>query len=314
MQILRFVCIFFILMFSNIGFSTEKLKITNVIDTNLFESDIGKPISLADVFTISIKQTDPLKNKFAQQVMKYARQNLIDVNFLYEPALQTDSVLYVYLWRKLPFGRASINRDYLREGFGYFSGNKNCPYYKEFEAAAMEAAFFQHGLYNQSQIMPKKPYLSNAIWISAGLGVGRWYIMHKKTIADLLMFDLAGHFRTNWLTFTGGNQLVYPWSCSYQRTFYLLAGRAFYRKFFDKIISVGININQYQYDTESERGTIKSDFFVGTHFELELLNHAPHVFGLGIKLTANWNQKYSYIILSLNPSFGSWAIGAKEID
>jgi hypothetical protein len=240
--------------------------------------------------------------------MKYARQNLIGVHFLYEPALQTDSVLYVYLWRKLPFGRASINRDYLREGFGYFSENKNCPYFEEFEAAAKEAEFFQHGLYNQSRIMPNKPYFSNAIWISAGLGVGRWYDEQQRYHSACILFDISGHFRKNWLAFSGGKQIVSPWSIHSLYSYYFQTGKSSYQKYFDATFSVGININQYYQNTESERGIIKSDKFIGAHFEAEFLPHFCHVFGLGFKVTANLNQKYSYIIFSINPSVGSWAL------
>lgn len=160
----------------------------------------------------------------------------------------------------------------------------------------------------ESRSLPPKHFISNAVWISMGIGTGKWYDKQIRYDRNCILLDISGHFRKNWLAFSGGKQTVSPWNPHELRSYYFLSGKSFYQKYYETIFSVGININQYYHNTESEYGIIKSNKFIGAHFEAELLPHFCHVFGLGFKITANLNQKYSYIILSINPSFGSWAL------
>jgi len=103
----------------------------------------------------------------------------------------------------------------------------------------------------------------------------------------------------------GGQKLFWStmdWIDSYHITF----GRSIYDRFGEVMIAIGVNRNQRQYNTESERGIIYSDFYYGLHIKAQALLHFPQVLGLGLTFNANLNKDVSYYVITLNMNLGFW--------
>src|SRR4030067_3046905 len=108
----------------------QELRIEKILDSNLFETADSTLISLANVKTISINDPDSLKREFAEKTIKYGKEHLLGRSFIAERVSKTDSVLFVHLFKELPFTRLSINKEYLLKGYGYFSPDQDSRYFK----------------------------------------------------------------------------------------------------------------------------------------------------------------------------------------
>ena len=99
----------FSLFVCSILLAKEQVKIIQILDTNLFKTEDGKIISLANVGTISIEDPDSFKQKFAFKVFDYAKKTLLDKEFLAEFVNDGDSIRKAHLWKKYLLLYDSVN-------------------------------------------------------------------------------------------------------------------------------------------------------------------------------------------------------------
>jgi len=294
--------------------SSEPLKITAVHDANLFRTESGQLISLSNVEAFSIFDTDSLKSYIAKDVLNFGEQKLLNQTLFSEFQYSADSVQVVHLFEKVGRTRRSINQLYLKKGFGYFVENPYSQYSDYYRVAAKEAKRDGLGVHG---LLPKAPFISNALWLSAGIGIGA-FVYHGKYGASTdggLAIDLAGYFRKNKIVCGAGFFSGVASVNDLAKSAYFTLGKSFYKQYEDIVLSAGISLNEYEkkfedYFGDDEfrivSGVQKSQKYWGAHFEINSVGHFSHVLGLGLKLSADWNSKNSYVVLSLCPCLGSW--------
>ena len=118
--ILKILCVTF--FFFKSALCSEPIKIKHIRDAKLFETGDGRLISLSNVETFSIFDTDSLKKRMAKNVLRYAQQSLLNRSLILEFQYQADSIINVHLFEKVGLSRRSINQHYLKRGFGYYIG------------------------------------------------------------------------------------------------------------------------------------------------------------------------------------------------
>jgi hypothetical protein len=308
MTIFRFAIIF--LLLCRLTFAEETVKIKLIHDTNLFETQDGQFISLSNVQTISINDSDSFRQRFALRVHKDVKDLLLHRSFIVENSDQQDSITLTHLWRRLPLGRESINEKFLTHGWGMFIPAPESDYAADYARANVTAIRQKVGMHNprlfRAAIRPPK-----AIWFSGGLGFGNG-IDHRRRdyrITGSFALDTSLNVRKQWLVWTGGYNLSAPYGLGSPHSLkagYLLAGKSFYHEVVELVFSIGANLNKWWYDTESEYGIVRSKWYPGFQFKIQGLAHILTPLGIGVTFDGNINKDFNTYILSLNIIFGDW--------
>ena len=310
-SLIKIRCVLFLLLFCTSVRANERIVISEVRDTNLFLTEQGQRISLANVQTISIADPDSFRQQFAFEALKKVEKRLLNHSYVMEIKQHQDSLSLVHLWQPLPLGRQSINKEFLSKGWGSFVPLPPNNWTREYEKAAITAQAKKYGLHNPDRF---KPVIlpTAAIWIHGGLGIGvatdHRRSGHSNT--DCFLLDTSLNIRRNWFVWTGGHAFSAPYglgSVHQMRTWYMLAGKSFYGKHTEAVLSIGPNMNKWQYNTESERGTVTSNWLPGAHVKLQILAHLPVLMGFGLSFDMNLNKDISYYIVSLNLILGGWS-------
>ena len=219
-----------LLLLCSLIFAEETVKIKVIHDTNLFETQDGQLISLSNVQTISISDSDSYRQRFAVRVHKQIKDLLLYRFIIVESTGNQDSIMLTHLWRRLPLGRESINTMFLTKGWGKFIPAQESGYALEYESAYVSAVRQKIGMHNPRQFRAAyRP--SNAIWFSGGMGFGNAddhrRSGHWKT--DCFALDASLNVRKKWLVWTCGYNLSAPYglgSPHSMRTLYGLAGKS----------------------------------------------------------------------------------------
>ena len=131
----------------------QKVKITRIIDTNLFEINEQDTIKLANVDIPSKSTSDSLlKNNFIPYVIKYDRNKLLRNYFVMEYADSSDSlspVRSVYLYEKHPLSKDLVNYEFLLKGYGKYIPLKDSEAQRKCEKAGEKAKRGKKGIWNE---------------------------------------------------------------------------------------------------------------------------------------------------------------------
>lgn len=304
----RYLLLIFALYFCSItsAYAKVPVKIIRILDANLFKTANGTIISLANVKTISIYDSDSLRRKFAQKVFAYAQKTLLNQELSEEVIAKNDSVKTVHLWKKMLFFNESVNTTFLKRGYGYFDPNPANKYSKKCKASSEMARRNGAGIYNKAQFRPSMPLKPNALWLTGGLGFGKAKYTRSVSTIKSLSLDASLNFRRKDLVFLIGYQTAswefYDWITSS----YFCFGKSFYQRLSEAIIAVGISRNQWEYDTESKYGIVKSDYYYGPQLKAQIMGHLPYALGFGMSLSINYTLETSYILGTFNLNFGAW--------
>jgi len=143
----------FLSLFSPLN--AQKVKITKIIDTNLFEINKQDTIKLANIEIPSKTTTDSLlKENFIPYVIKYENKILLNNYFMIEYAAGSDTsqrIQTVYLYREYPFYKDLINEYFILRGYGKYVPLKECKWQKKCEAAEIKARKEKKGIWNERQ-------------------------------------------------------------------------------------------------------------------------------------------------------------------
>lgn len=300
--------------FEGVAYSSEPVIIVSIRDANLFQIEDGRLISLSNIETFSVFDSDSSKKHFAEEVLNYGKQWLLNRTLQSEFQYSADSVQFVHLFEKVGRTRRSINQLYLKKGFGYFVENPYSQYSDYYRVAAKEAKKDGLGVHG---FLPRASFVSNAAWLSAGIGMGA-FVYHGKygnSTEGGLAIDLSGYFRKKHIVFGAGFFSGAAWENDLVKSTYFTIGKAFYKRYEDIVLSAGISLNEYEQTIEGfygdeeyqiNSGVRKSKKYWGAHFEINSVAHFSHVLGIGLKLSADWNREISYVVLSVCPCLGSW--------
>jgi len=139
---------------------SQKVKLTKIIDTNLFEINKQDTIKLANVEIPSKTTSDSLlKEYFIPHVLKYENEKLLDKYFKIIYADKVDSlrqVRAVYLYNDYQFSSDFMNEKILLKGFGKYVPFKDCEEQQKCKSAAMEAQENERGIWKDGIYFLKK--------------------------------------------------------------------------------------------------------------------------------------------------------------
>lgn len=115
--------IIFLFLFSITIHNAQEVKISKVLDSNLFELEDGRKIKLAGVDSPNLNNPSPYLHTIAKNAITFADKSLRRIKLHLEPVTTMDSVHFVILKRNYALGDISINNSYLTFGFGKFIDN-----------------------------------------------------------------------------------------------------------------------------------------------------------------------------------------------
>ena len=99
----------------------QKMKIIEILDSNLFKLENEQIIKLANVASPSINDPDSLLNYLARHIKLYAVKKFLNQDFIIEPSPKSKrdvKIISAHLIQKFPFQNKNINENYLKKGFG----------------------------------------------------------------------------------------------------------------------------------------------------------------------------------------------------
>ena len=138
---------------------SQKVKITKIIDTNLFEINKQDTIKLANLeIPPKTTQDSLLQKNFIPYVLKYEHKQLYRKYFILEYADSSDSlqqVRAVYLYEKHALSKELVNDDFLLKGYGKYIPVNGSDAQKACEKAVLKAQKAKKGIWNSGQYFRK---------------------------------------------------------------------------------------------------------------------------------------------------------------
>lgn len=162
-------------IFSLSTVAADEVKITHVLDSNLFELKDGRRVRLANVLTPSTSDSNRRVAIFAYRVKKYAEEQLLNQTVVVEflRGEQADSApLPVHLFQKFPLKTVCYNKVYLERGFGKFIEEADTMHRAAYLRAESKARKKKRGVWSEHFYEPAPPGL-HAHTILLGLGNSR---------------------------------------------------------------------------------------------------------------------------------------------
>ncbi len=267
----------------------QPCKIISVKDTNLFLTKDSLLISLANVETPSLHDPDSLRRKMAQRYFIKIEKLLLSNSFMMETASRDHDTAQVHLFKRLSVGGQSINKFFLREGWGVFNPNPASEYSKDYEREAQASAWNGRG--TDSDSATAKAGAKGALWFSAGLGA--------STDNALLLFgttDWAVHLRFKRLLLTAG-RIRHSHEKQFYQLVYYGAGLATVEQRSETAVVMGLT----QTDPAWE-WAMDSSFFI----KVNRIYHLKQGLGLGAEMIMHLGEKQIYATAALQVIFGGW--------
>ncbi|MCB9207137.1 MAG: thermonuclease family protein [Ignavibacteriales bacterium] len=153
-EVLRIVKIITILISLLISFNTQfaqKVRITKILDSNLFETSDSVKIKLAGVDVPNINHPNKQLREIGIEAFEYAKSNLInrpfDININQENFIDSSYYL-VTLIRVFPLATKDYTEEYLTKGFGKYIYNLSELDSVKYMAAENEAKEDKDGIWN----------------------------------------------------------------------------------------------------------------------------------------------------------------------
>ncbi len=162
-HIVKVILLFSILFLPGIPVkSSEKVKVDQILDANLFHSKSGLILKLSNVDASSLHDPDVRKQKLALTIVDYARGNILRYPLIYErndsdSTAQSGDTLSVHLFRKFDLGKMSFNAYYLRNGFGLYVKEPVSNHSEEYREASERAQKRKVGIWNLERYNPDRP-------------------------------------------------------------------------------------------------------------------------------------------------------------
>ena len=165
--------LFFIAFLISVSSTTaDEVKITRVLDSNLFELKDGRRVRLAHVLSPSVSDSNRRMAALALQIKKYAEQQFVGevVRIEFPVERQPDSEpLPVHIFQKFPLKTVWYNKVYLERGFGKFIEEADTTHRTELREVQQKAKKKKRGVWNEKLYRPAPPKL-HARNILVGLG------------------------------------------------------------------------------------------------------------------------------------------------
>lgn len=144
----QYLTFIFILFFGSLNAQTVKILLIH--DCNLFESEDGRLIRLADIETPSIESENLILRNIAKDILTYADKIIKDEEFFIEylsDSLSTEVYLFSDESKKIS---SMVNWKYLIRGFGTYIGGLDSKYFDQLLQAEEKSRLLQSGIWQKS--------------------------------------------------------------------------------------------------------------------------------------------------------------------
>lgn len=128
----------------------QYVKVTKILDANLFELEDGSKIKLAGVDAPQLDYQIPLLSNIAEQAVSYCTSNILDRKVFIEPVAKSEKLAYqlVHLKINYLFNKSYFNESYLMKGFGKFIDNVDSSSRNKLIDAQLHAAKNKEGIWS----------------------------------------------------------------------------------------------------------------------------------------------------------------------
>ncbi len=150
----------------------QKVKIVKIIDTNRFQLEDGRLISLANLQIPSVTDTNKFSKALTSDILQYERKYFLNRVFwiLPSPEAPSDStVLPVHLIQKFLFNQINYNQLFLEQGFAIYKPIDSL-YQSIYLQAEKKARAADKGIWNLEEYFLKKQF-----WFFAGSEITAGY-------------------------------------------------------------------------------------------------------------------------------------------
>lgn len=137
---------------TSVIYSAEKVKIAQILESNLFLLQDGRKITLAGLEMPSVNTKRPELQELVKKISKFESVNLLNQLLEMEtdqPAENDSSVLAVHLFKTYPLSRVNINARMLELGLANYSQVEISEYHLQYLSASSKALENQSGLYRE---------------------------------------------------------------------------------------------------------------------------------------------------------------------
>lgn len=138
------------LLFSFSSALSQYVKITKIIDSNLFELEDGRKIKLAGVDAPQLNNPIPFFREIADHAVSYCTTNLLERKVYVDliPNQRKNSYQLVHLKINYLFEKSDFNNSYLMKGFGKFIENADTIYIAKLLESQLHAIKNKEGIWN----------------------------------------------------------------------------------------------------------------------------------------------------------------------
>lgn len=165
------ISILFVILFSQMTLIADsqkfiEVKITKILDCNLFETKDGRLVQLANVEAPVMEEADSTIIRFAQHIKLYAKENILYSPLKMVISDSSEIIFKVHLFRDYDLQLFNFNEYYLKYGFGFYRQDPRSEYSEKYFKAAQTACEKRYGLWGKGIYQP----IQNSFY-------GRWQIM-----------------------------------------------------------------------------------------------------------------------------------------
>jgi endonuclease YncB( thermonuclease family) len=124
--------IFFAMLFSSSLLVAQNVRISKIIDTNLFELDNGQKVTLYGLFVPERQDTNVGLSRIADIVFKWENEYLLDGNFSFDTLLRSSNgIVAVVMYKKNPLYKTDVAKRFLENGYAALLSHASKAYSEE---------------------------------------------------------------------------------------------------------------------------------------------------------------------------------------
>ncbi|MGE5681189.1 MAG: thermonuclease family protein [Bacillota bacterium] len=146
---LKLVISLIIFLLPQVAFA-QIVKITKVLDTNLFELKDGRVIKMAGLDIPRKNNPGVHLAELAEKIVEYSEKSLSGHEFEIIPVSESSvdtTFSYVYIIKHYPLSTVDMNKEFIKFGFGRFSDNVDSLHREEYVSAELRAVKEKRGLW-----------------------------------------------------------------------------------------------------------------------------------------------------------------------
>ena len=169
------IMVFFFTLTVSLYAQEKKVKIIQILDCNLFETETGSLVRLANVKTPSTSDTNAISHEVSKQIISWLDKKILNKQVILQYSFPSSEMpsksipVQMFYQESLFLNKNHVNLLFLQKGFGKFRMESDTSFYKELEGAEGIARKQNIGLWNSLSINQKKSSKKFILGYSKGM-------------------------------------------------------------------------------------------------------------------------------------------------